>query len=159
MRQTIRKNNPSAEIILADSELIIDSPEIIKDKKVLVIEDGPTLTHGEMKYGAGVVAAKRFGAAGLVDPRPHLVGTLKQVFEDYPEIGTLLPAMGYSDEQVADLEATINATDCDLVLVATPIDLTRLIKVKKPTLRIRYEYKDNSEPTLESLIKSRLTEI
>jgi predicted GTPase len=159
VRQTIRKNNASAEIILADSELIIDRPERIKDKRVLVIEDGPTLTHGEMKYGAGVIAAKRFGAAALVDPRPHLVGTLKQVYEDYPEIGILLPAMGYSDAQVADLEATINATDCDLVLAATPIDLTSLINVKKPTLRIRYEYKDNSEPTLEDLIKSRLAKL
>ncbi|MBU2510999.1 cyclic 2,3-diphosphoglycerate synthase [bacterium] len=156
VRETIRKHNPKAEIILADSELILKDAESIKGKRVLVIEDGPTLTHGEMAYGAGVIAAQRYGAASLVDPRPYLVGTLKETFKKYPEIGTLLPAMGYSPQQVKDLEMTINLCDCDLVLAATPIDILKLINIKKPTLRIQYEYKDNSQPTLEQLIKKML---
>ena len=156
VRETIEKHNPKAEIILADSELIVENSEMIKGKRVLVIEDGPTLTHGEMAYGAGVIAAQRYGAASLVDPRPYLVGTLKETFEHYPSIGTLLPAMGYSDQQVKDLEATINQCDCDLVLAATPIDILQLLKIEKPTLRIKYEYKDNSSPTLEELIKAKL---
>lgn len=156
VRQTIRKHNPKAQILLADSELLVENAASIKGKRVLVIEDGPTLTHGEMAYGAGVIAAQRYGAAALVDPRPHLVGTLKHTFAKYPSIGTLLPAMGYSDQQVKDLEDTINRCDCDLVLAATPIDLLKLLKIKQPTLRIRYEYKDNSKPTLEDLIRARL---
>ncbi len=158
VRQNIKAANPKAEILLADSELIIEDEALIKGKRVLVVEDGPTLTHGEMAYGAGVIAAQRFGAASLVDPRPYLVGTLMETFETYPEIGTLLPAMGYSPQQVKDLEETINKCDCDLVLAATPIDLLKLVKIDKPTLRIRYEYKDNSEPTLETLIRNRLGE-
>ncbi len=115
----------------------------------------PTLTHGEMGYGAGVIAARRFGASQIVDPRPYLVGTLKDTFRKYPGIGSLLPAMGYSPQQIQDLEKTINATDCDLVISATPIDLTRLIKINKPCIQINYEYKDNSEPTLESIIREK----
>lgn len=156
VKQTIRRNNAKAAIVQADSELIIEHPERIKGKRVLVVEDGPTVTHGEMAYGAGVIAARRFGASALADPRPHLVGTLKKTFEEYPDIGTLLPAMGYSPEQIADLEQTINNSDCDLVLTATPIDLNKLISITKPTLRIQYGYKDQCEPTLESLITSRL---
>lgn len=156
VRRTIADHNADAEIILADSELIIENPESIKGKRVLVIEDGPTLTHGEMAYGAGVIAAQRYGAAALVDPRPHLVGTLRETFEKYPDIGTLLPAMGYSPKQVADLEETINACDCDLVLTATPIDIKKLIRIEKPTVRVQYEYKDNSAPTLEELIREKL---
>ena len=156
VRKAIEKNNPRAQIVLADSELSAENPEQIKGKWVLVVEDGPTLTHGEMEYGAGVIAARRFGAAQLVDPRPYLTGTLKQTFKDYPSIGSLLPAMGYSPQQMKDLEETINSAECDLVLVATPIDLTRLLSVNKPNIRIRYEYRDNSEPTLEAIIKERL---
>ncbi len=156
VKKTIEKHNPNAQIILADSELILEDADSIKGKRVLVIEDGPTLTHGEMAYGAGVIAAQRYGAASLVDPRPYLVGTLKETFEKYPEIGTLLPAMGYSPQQVKDLEDTINQCDCDLVLAATPIDILKLISIEKPTLRIQYEYKDNSQPTLEDLIKKML---
>jgi len=156
VRETIRRNNPGAEIILADSELIMADPEVIRGRKVLVVEDGPTLTHGEMRYGAGVIAARRFGAATLVDPRPWLAGTLKQTFRDYPDIGTLLPAMGYSPQQVLDLQETINAVDCELVLSATPIDLSQLIHIDKPVLRVRYAYKDNSTPTLNELIRQRL---
>lgn len=156
VRKTIEANNPRAKIVLADSEVTAENSDQIKGKRVLVIEDGPTLTHGEMDYGAGVIAAQRFGAAQLVDPRPYLVGTVKEVFQTYPNIGSLLPAMGYSPQQVRDLETTINNTECDLVLAATPIDLTQLVSVNKPTVRIRYEYKDNSEPTLETIIKQRL---
>jgi len=156
VRRTIAENNPKAKIVLADSEVLAEDAGRIKGKRVLVVEDGPTLTHGEMTYGAGVIAAQRFGAAEMVDPRPYLVGTLKETFASYPAIGTLLPAMGYSAKQVHDLEATINATDCDLVLAATPIDLTQLVKIDKPCLRIRYEYKDNSRPALEALIGEML---
>ena len=155
VRKTIEKNNPRAQIILADSELTGENTDQIKGKRVLAVEDGPTLTHGEMGYGAGVIAARRFGASQIIDPRPYLVGTLKETFHKYPGIGSLLPAMGYSPQQIHDLEETINATDCDLVISATPIDLTRLIKINKPCIQINYEYKDNSEPTLESIIREK----
>lgn len=158
VRQTIVSHNPKATIVLADSEIIVEDPDQIKGQRVLVIEDGPTLTHGEMAYGAGVIAARRFGAAELIDPRPYLVGTLKETFAKYPNTGTLLPAMGYSQKQIKDLEETINRTDCDLVVSATPIDLLQLISINKPTVRIRYEYKDNSEPTIADLIKEKLTD-
>jgi len=152
VKQTIEQHNPDARIILADSAILVDDPKQIEGQRVLVVEDGPTLTHGEMAYGAGTIAARRFKAAVLVDPRPYLVGTLRDTFATYPNIGALLPAMGYSRRQVQDMETTINSTDCDLVLFATPIDLTRLIKINKPTLRVRYEYSDNSEPTLDALL-------
>ena len=156
VRTTIQKHNPNAAIVLADSAVLADEHSRIKGQRVLVVEDGPTLTHGEMTYGAGVIAAQRFGAAELVDARPYLVGTLKETFATYPHIGTLLPAMGYSPRQVQDLENTINNTECDLVLAATPIDLSQLITINKPVLRIRYEYKDNSSPTLEEVLTKRL---
>jgi len=120
--------------------------------KVLVVEDGPTLTHGEMTYGAGVVAAMRMGAAELVDPRPWAVGKLKETFELYPEIGTLLPAMGYGDEQKADLEKTINACECDAVVIGTPIDLTRIVKIDKPTVRVGYELQEIGSPNLRQVL-------
>ena len=156
VRKTIISHNPKAMIVLADSELIADDPGRIKDQRVLVIEDGPTLTHGEMTYGAGVIAARRFGAAELVDPRPYLVGTLKETFSKYPDIGSLLPAMGYSRKQIKDLEETINATDCDLVISATPVDLMQLVSINKPTIRIQYEYKDHGQPALADVIKEKL---
>jgi predicted GTPase len=156
VRRAIQANNPAARIVLADSELSAENVAAIKGKSVLVVEDGPTLTHGEMAYGAGVIAARRFGAARLVDPRPYLVGSIKETFDSYPNIGTLLPAMGYGRRQMADLQATINRTECDLVLLATPVDLTRLIEIDKPSVRIRYGYKDNSVPTLGDIIRERL---
>jgi len=156
VRRAIEHHNPRAAIVLADSELTADNTDPIKGKKVLVIEDGPTLTHGEMAYGAGVIAARRFGAAALVDPRPYLTGSLQQTFQKYPGIGTVLPAMGYGKRQMKDLQDTINQTRCDLVLTATPVDLTRLIHINKPSIRIRYSYKDNSAPTLEEMIRDRL---
>ncbi|WP_319408445.1 cyclic 2,3-diphosphoglycerate synthase [uncultured Desulfosarcina sp.] len=156
VRKTIKKNNPEAIIILADSAVLVDDPDLIRGKRVLVVEDGPTLTHGEMTYGAGVIAARRFGAASLADPRPYLKGTLAETFQTYPHIGTLLPAMGYSPGQIKDLEATINDCLCDLVLSATPIDLTAVVSVNKPVVRVRYEYRDNSKPTLEEVIREKL---
>ena len=125
----------------------------LNGKTVLVVEDGPTLTHGDMTYGAGVVAALRMGAEELVDPRPWATGRLAETFELYPEIGTLLPAMGYGDEQIADLEKTINAVECDAVVIGTPIDLTRIVKIDKPTVRVRYELQEIGEPNFEQLLK------
>jgi predicted GTPase len=152
VRRAIETHNPSARIVLADSELIADDAAAIRGKRVLVVEDGPTLTHGNMAYGAGVIAANRFGAAELVDPRPFLQGRLTETFATYPGIGQLLPAMGYGRQQIKDLEATINATVCDLVLVATPVDLSRLLQINHPHARIRYEYSDHGQPTLASII-------
>ena len=120
---------------MAASPIKVDDPSVIRGKKVLVVEDGPTLTHGEMKLGAGIMAARKFGAAGIVDPRPFIVGRLKETFRLYPGIGTLLPAMGYGDQQLSDLEKTINNTNCDSVIIATPIDLNRIIKIKKPSYK------------------------
>jgi predicted GTPase len=149
VRKAIEKNNSRAKIVLADSELLGEGVERIKGKNVLVIEDGPTLTHGEMTYGAGVIAARRFGVAQLVDPRPYLVGSLKETFKQYSQIGSLLPAMGYGRQQMKDLEETINNVPCDIVVIATPVDLTRLLSINKPSILIRYRYKNNGEPTLE----------
>lgn len=155
VKTNIRTYNPGAQIIEADSEVTADFPELIKGRRALVVEDGPTMTHGEMKYGAGVIAAKMFEAAELVNPRPYLVGTLKDTFEKYPKIDALLPAIGYSTQQVKDLQATINNTDCDVVISATPIDITGLLQVDKPLVRIRYEYKDYSKPTLKEVLLKR----
>ncbi len=154
--KTITRHNSDAAIVLAESAVTAENPAQINGKRVLVIEDGPTVTHGEMKFGAGVIAAQRFHAADIVDPRPYLVGTLVETFKKYPDIGAVLPAMGYSLEQISNLEETINRTDCDLVLAATPIDLSKLITINKPVQRIRYEYKDHGDPTLEALLSDRL---
>jgi len=125
---------------------------LIRGKKVLVVEDGPTLTHGEMKIGAGIVAARKFGAAELVDPRPYTVGKMSETFRLYPNIGTLLPAMGYGDEQLHDLEKTINNTKCDSVIIATPIDLNRIIKIKKPNTRVYYDLQEIGDPNLTQVL-------
>jgi len=130
----------------------VDNPGIIKGKKVLVVEDGPTLTHGEMKLGAGVIAARKYGAAELVDPRPFTVGKLSETFEIYPNIGTLLPAMGYGEQQLKDLESTINNSDCDSVIIGTPIDLNRVINIKKPNTRVYYDLQEIGEPNLEFVL-------
>jgi predicted GTPase len=155
LEENIRRVNPNAVIIEAASPIFVDNPDLVKGKRVLVIEDGPTLTHGEMKYGAGVVAARRFGAKELVDPRPYLVGSMKETFEHYPEIGTLLPAMGYFDQQLKDLEETINKTDCEVVVSATPIDITRLVKVDKPIVRVKYELEEVGFPKLKDILKEK----
>jgi predicted GTPase len=147
--------NPKAIVIEAASPLFVDNPEAIRGKRVLVIEDGPTLTHGEMQYGAGWVAARRFGAAEIVDPRPFAVGTIAATYQKYPKTGPILPAMGYGDEQVRDLEKTINGSDVDLVVSATPIDLTRIIRINKPVQRVRYELQEIGVPTLEDVLKAK----
>lgn len=156
VRRNIQTTNPGAVIIEAASPIFVDDPWAIHGKRVLVIEDGPTLTHGEMAYGAGVVAAQRFGAAEIVDPRPYAVNSIAGVYTRYPHIGPVLPAMGYSDAQLAELAATIRATPCDLVLVATPVHLRRLVDVDKPVQRVRYELQEIGRPTLEDVIKERL---
>jgi predicted GTPase len=152
VRRSIHELNPGAVIVEAASPLFVDDPGQIRGKRVLVIEDGPTLTHGEMKYGAGVLAAERYGAAEIVDPRPYAVGRLKETFEIYPGIGTLLPAMGYGDEQMKDLAETIARTPADVVLVATPIDLRRIVKIDKPALRVRYNLKERGTPDLPTVL-------
>ena len=139
-------------VVDAASPLSVDKPELIKGKRVLVVEDGPTLTHGHMKIGAGTVAARKCGAAELVDPRPYLVGRLKETFETYPGIGVLLPAMGYGEQQLRDLEATINAIDCDAVVIATPIDLNRIIKINKPSVKIGYDLQEIGTPDLAMVV-------
>jgi len=153
VEKNIKKVNPSAIIIKAESSITVDKPEIIKGKRVLVVEDGPTLTHGEMKIGAGTVAAKMFGAAGFVDPRPYTVGKLKDTFATYPEIGVLLPAMGYGEQQLKDLETTINNTDCDAVIIGTPIDLSRVININKPYTRVHYELSEIGTPNLDQILE------
>ncbi len=154
--QTVRKNimavNPGATVIDAASTLDVDDPSVIKGKWVLAIEDGPTLTHGEMKIGAAVVAAQKFGAAGFVDPRPYTVGKLSDTFKTYPNIGVLLPAMGYGEQQLKDLEATINRTECDSVVIGTPIDLSRIIKINKPFTRVYYNLQEIGRPNLEEVL-------
>jgi predicted GTPase len=152
VRMNISAHNPEAIVIDAASPIEVDDWELIRGKRVLVVEDGPTLTHGEMAYGAGVVAAQKFGAAELIDPRPYTVKSITATFEKYPDIGSLLPAMGYGAKQIKDLETTINRTECDLVIVATPIDLTRLIKIKKPTVRVTYSLQEIGLPNLTTVL-------
>ena len=154
VRENIRAVNPEAQIVDAASPITIEEPEQVKGKRVLVVEDGPTLTHGEMDFGAGVMAAERYGAAELVDPRPFLKGTLVSTFEKYPDIGILLPAMGYGDQQMKDLEATINATDCDVVIIGTPIDLRRIIDIDKPAVRVFYHLQEIGSPDLHMVLKN-----
>jgi predicted GTPase len=152
VRESIEKVAPDALVVDGASPIKVDDPSLIKGKKVLVVEDGPTLTHGEMKLGAGVVAAQKFGAAELVDPRPYTVGKLSETFKIYPNIGTLLPAMGYGTQQLKDLEATINNTDCDAVIIGTPIDLNRVINIKKPSTRVYYDLQEIGSPNLKEVI-------
>lgn len=155
VRSSIQALNPNALIIEGASPLFVDNPDEIRGKRVLVIEDGPTLTHGEMAYGAGWVAARRFGAAEIVDPRPFAVGSIITTYEKYPTTGQILPAMGYGEQQMRDLEATINRADVDLVVSGTPIDLTRVIKVNKPMQRVRYELQEIGQPTLEEILTKK----
>jgi predicted GTPase len=152
VRDNIEMVNPKATIIDGASPIRVDDPSVIRGKRVLVVEDGPTLTHGEMKIGAGVVAAKKYGADELVDPRPYTVGKLTETFRIYPDIGTLLPAMGYGEQQLKDLETTINNTDCDSVVIGTPIDLNRIIKITKPNTRVYYDLQEIGEPNLNQVL-------
>ncbi|HZW69213.1 MAG TPA: cyclic 2,3-diphosphoglycerate synthase, partial [Pseudogracilibacillus sp.] len=152
VENNIKNVVPDCEIIKAESTITVDNPEVVKGKRVLIVEDGPTLTHGEMKIGAGSVAAERLGASEVVDPRPYAVGSLIDTFEKYDHLEQVLPAMGYGKEQLKDLEATINATDCDAVIIGTPMDLTRIIKVNKPTARVFYELDEVGKPDLEDIL-------
>ena len=152
LRANIRKVNTTATVIDAASPIFVDHPERLTGKRALVVEDGPTLTHGEMKIGAGVVAANKYGASELVDPRPYTVGTITETFKKYPEIGMLLPAMGYGNEQVKDLETTINRVPCDVVVIGTPIDLNRVVKIRKPTVRVTYQLQEIGTPNLEQVV-------
>jgi predicted GTPase len=155
VRQNLRMLNPDAIVIEAASPLFVDDPASIRGKRVLVIEDGPTLTHGEMAYGAGYVAARRFGASEIVDPRPFAVKSIKATYEKYPKTGHILPAMGYGEAQTRDLEATINRADVDLVIIGTPIDLNRIIKINKPAQRVRYELQEIGRPNLEDILRAK----
>lgn len=155
VRENLRAINPKALVIEGASPLFVDDPAAIQGKRVLVVEDGPTLTHGEMAYGAGWMAARRFGAAEIVDPHPYAVGSIKTTYEKYPKTGNVLPAMGYGEAQTRDLEKTINAMDVDLVIIGTPIDLNRVVKINKPSQRVRYELQEIGRPTLEDVLKAR----
>jgi len=152
VRENVRLINSHAMIIDAASPIMVDHPERIQGRRVLVVEDGPTLTHGEMSFGAGIIAAYKFSAGELVDPRPFLKGSLIETFETYPEIGVLLPAMGYGSEQVADLARTIDAADAEVVVIGTPIDLRRIIKIHQPTVRVTYELQEIGRPNLEDAL-------
>ncbi len=156
MREAISAINPDVTFIEAASPLFVDDPSEIRGKRVLVIEDGPTLTHGDMAYGAGYVAARRFGAAEIIDPRPYAVASIVATYQKYPRTGTILPAMGYGHEQIRDLEVTINNTPCDLVVIGTPIDLSRVLKIEHPMQRVRYELQVIGRPTLEEIIAQRI---
>ncbi|HAW08154.1 MAG TPA: GTPase [Bacteroidetes bacterium] len=153
-----RAYNPNAQVILAASAIMVDNPELITGKRVLAIEDGPTLTHGEMQIGAGVVAAQRFGAEEIVDPRPWVTGKIAETYAKYPYIGNLLPAMGYSDQQMKDLETTINKVECDSVVIGTPINLARFIKINKPYTRVNYELSEIGKPTIKDIVNKFLKE-
>lgn len=155
LRESLRVLNPVATVIEGASPLMVDNALEIQGKRVLVIEDGPTLTHGEMAYGAAWVAAKRFGAAEIIDPRPYAIGSIAATYQKYPTTGAVLPAMGYGEQQIKELEATIDATPCDLVLIGTPIDLRRVLKLNKPAQRVRYDLQEIGAPTLYDLLKAK----
>ncbi|MBN1550556.1 GTPase [bacterium] len=158
VRANVKQVNPSAVIIEAESPIKVHDPDIIRNKRVLVVEDGPTLTHGEMKFGAGVVAARKFGAAEIVDPRPFTVASIKETFDKYPGIGNLLPAMGYGKEQMRDLELTIAQADADSVVIGTPIDLRRIIDIKQPSTRVQYDLGQKATEMLEKYLDNLLKE-
>lgn len=155
VRESIRKVNPKAIIIEGASPIKVEKPELIEGKRVLVVEDGPTLTHGEMEYGAGMIAAWNYGAKEIVDPRPYTVKSITATYKKYPKIGILLPAMGYGTSQMKDLEETINRTKCDSVVIGTPIDLGRLLKINKPSTRVEYDLQEIGDMTIEKVLKSK----
>ena len=159
VRSNIEQVNPQAIVVDAASTISVDKPEAIRGKRVLVVEDGPTLTHGEMKIGAGIVAARRFGAAEIIDPRPYAVGKLAETYRIYPNIGKLLPAMGYGEQQMSDLAATIERADCDSVIIATPIDLTRVIQINKPNTRVDYSLQEIGHPDMDDVLRDFIKKI
>jgi predicted GTPase len=156
VRRSARELNPRAAVVNADLAITAEDPAAIAGKRVLVVEDGPTLTHGDMRYGAGTIAARQYGAAEIVDPRDRAVGEIAETFRRYPNVGALLPAMGYGRRQMDDLAATIDAVDCDLVLIATPVDLRRVIAIEKPSTRVSYELAELGEPTLAQVLAQLL---
>jgi len=153
VKEIVKELNPKAKIITAASPVTADDPKAIKGKTVLVIEDGPTVTHGGMKFGAGLIAAKKAGAKKIIDPRPYAVNSIKETFEKYDHLENVLPAMGYGEHQVNDLQQTINAAKCDVVVSGTPIDLNRVLKANKPIIRVRYELQVLGQPSLEEVLK------
>jgi len=157
VRENLRTLNPDAVIVEAASPIFVEDPGAIRGARVLVVEDGPTLTHGEMAYGAGWVAARRFGAASIIDPRPYAVGSIAATYAKYPTTGAVLPAMGYGDQMMKELEATINAAEVDMVIIGTPIDLGRLLKINKPSQRVRYELQEIGQPTLKDLLAEKFS--
>jgi predicted GTPase len=159
VKKNVAASNPDATIILAESPISVDNPERIRGRRVLIVEDGPTITHGGMPFGAATIAARNFGAAEIVPPFPFAVGSIRETYERYPNIGNQLPSMGYSEQQIADLEATINRAECDLVLFSTPTDLNCLLRINKPALRVRYEYKDHGPPFLKNVLVEKLKKI
>ncbi|HDH45303.1 MAG TPA: GTPase, partial [Thermococcus sp.] len=158
VRESIEKINPKAIVIDGASPLYVDKPELIKGKRVLVVEDGPTLTHGGMKYGAGYVAAKKFGAKEIIDPRPYAVGSIIDTYKKYNHLDVILPAMGYGAKQIKELEETINRADADVVVIGTPIDLRRVMKLNKPAVRVRYELEEIGKPKLKDILKEFVEE-
>ncbi len=159
VRSNVMKVNPGATIIEAAMPLTVDAPELIKGKRVLVVEDGPTVTHGEMGYGAGYMAARRFGAAEIVDPRPYAVGSIRETYQKYTHLGPVLPAVGYSDRQMRELEETINNADADTVILGTPTDLSRYLRIDKPAVHVRYELQEIGRPNLEDVIDEFLSKV
>ena len=159
VKENVKSLNPGVMILEAASPITVDKPELIRGRRVLVIEDGPTVTHGDMPYGAATIAAEKFGAKELVNPKPFAVGSIKDTYARYPHLGAVLPAVGYSETQIAELEETINATACDVVLIGTPIDLGRLIKVNKPTVRVKYELQIISPVCLEEILEDFLKDV
>ncbi|RLF87327.1 GTPase [Thermococci archaeon] len=153
IRESIEKVNPNAIVIEAASPIFVDKPELIKGKRVLVVEDGPTLTHGGMRYGAGYVAAKKFGAKEIIDPRPYAVGSIIETYKKYPHLDVILPAMGYGKKQIKELEETINRADADVVIMGTPVDLRRFMKLNKPAVRVKYELEEIGYPKLKDVLK------
>ncbi len=154
--KNVAEANPDAVVIMANSPVTVPDPEAVRDRNVLVVEDGPTLTHGEMSYGAGHIAARKYGAASIVDPRPYAVGSIKKTFANFPHVTEVLPAMGYDGKQIHELEQTINAVKCDLVLIGTPIDLGRMLKINKPALRVTYELAECLPGQLEAAVRGIL---
>ncbi len=156
VRKSIEEVNPEAVVVDAASPIYVENPEKIKNRRVLVVEDGPTLTHGEMSYGAGFIAAKKFGAKEIIDPRPFAVGSIKTTYSHYKHLSLILPAMGYDYKQIGELQATINKADCDVVIIGTPIDLTRIAQINKPTIRVKYQLQEIGKPTLEDILKEKI---
>jgi predicted GTPase len=156
LRDNVYRLNPKAAVVEAASPIFLERGEEIWGKRVLVVEDGPTLTHGGMKYGAGVIAARKYGALEIVDPRAFTSGKIRRTYDEYPDIGSVLPAVGYGEQQIRDLEATINNVSCDLVIIATPVDLTRIVSINKPMLKVRYELQEIGKPDLRDLIEKHL---